>query len=96
MQRYLDQPDVLDLERWRDQLADRLTQLCRNTDPFHVEGVHFTDWRHASVRRGQLTETLLDNIETLNAEIRRILYPHLTPSTPACLTDRVMREVSRV
>ena len=69
------EPTLLDLEHWRDQLADRLARLCRESDPHTVEGFGYVDWRHASEVRGRLTLSLLDNIERLNARIREIILP---------------------
>jgi len=90
------QPTLPALERERDRLVVRLERLNRERDPHVVESFHYVNPADARKARGRLMCSTLRNIEEINAEICRLIYPHFRASPSEGFSDRVMHSVRGV
>ena|SRR5688572_21144436 len=86
---------LLCLERHRDQLAARLEKL--RTEPWHlVDGFEYQNPAHAAKTRGRLMCRVLRQIDAVNKEICRMIWPGFEPRPTEGFSDRVMRLVRTV
>ena len=98
MPRYLinnTHPRLPELERQRDQLADRVAKLANEPDRMVVENFHYHDPRQAATTRGRLMCSCLMKIDELNKEICRIIAPGFAPQASEGFSDRVMAGLGR-
>ena len=84
---------LIQLERQRDQLADRIVRLTSETRRDIVEGFQYHDIAKAVKVRGRLLCMILRRLDAVNTEYCRLIYPQFAPVPEEGFSDRVMRAV---
>jgi hypothetical protein len=64
---------LIALEQRRDRIADRVRRISAEPSRMDVEGFEYAQPEHAAKVRLALVKALLRNIDTINAEIGRMI-----------------------